>query len=64
MFYDVKFGRKRDADVKDAAAPTVPNGNSSNGSLSNGHTKNTSELSIYEQFQNQVLPHLSVLSLT
>lgn len=53
MFYDVKFGRKRDADVKDAVT-TVSNGNSSNGSLSNGHTKYTSELSIYEQFQNQV----------
>lgn len=51
--WSFQFGRKRDADVKDAAAPTVPNGNSSNGSLSNGHTKNTSELSIYEQFQNQ-----------
>lgn len=56
MFYDVKFGRKKDSNVKDVAASgqsTLSNGNSLNGSVSNGHAKKTSEMSVYEQFRNQ-----------
>ncbi|XP_073038225.1 uncharacterized protein [Primulina eburnea] len=50
------FGRKSEAHTKNTAAngQTVPSGNSSNGtSHGNGHVKNTVDLAIYEQFQNQ-----------
>ncbi|KAI3466827.1 hypothetical protein Pfo_023490 [Paulownia fortunei] len=56
LFYDSKFGRKREAEAKDMAAngQTVHNANYSNGT-SNGseHAKNSSDLAIYEQFSNQ-----------
>lgn len=62
MFYDVKFGRKKEAVGKDADAnghttdKAVPNGNSfSATSNGNGHVKNTSELAIYEQYRSQVV---------
>ncbi|XP_076908932.1 uncharacterized protein LOC143566028 isoform X2 [Bidens hawaiensis] len=55
MFYDIKFGRKREVTPKDASAngqqttaQPSSNGNSSNG---NGHPNNASELSIYEQYR-------------
>lgn len=54
MFYDIKFGRKKESTPKDAAANGQPssNGNSSNGtSNGNGHPKSTAELSIYEQYR-------------
>ncbi|XP_075502917.1 uncharacterized protein LOC142540552 isoform X1 [Primulina tabacum] len=50
------FGRKSEAHTKNTAAngQTVPSGNSLNGtSHGNGHVKNTADLAIYEQFQNQ-----------
>ncbi|KAI3495466.1 hypothetical protein L1887_37807 [Cichorium endivia] len=61
MFYDIKFGRKKESTPKDAAAngqqPTgqpSSNGNSSNGtSNGNGHPKSTAELSIYEQYRQE-----------
>ncbi|KAL4563487.1 hypothetical protein LXL04_027530 [Taraxacum kok-saghyz] len=59
MFYDIKFGRKKESTPKDAAAngqqpngQPSSNGNSSNGtSNGNGHPNNTAELSIYEQYR-------------
>ncbi|KAG8365627.1 hypothetical protein BUALT_Bualt18G0125800 [Buddleja alternifolia] len=58
LFYDSKFGRKKEEDVKDTATATtshnVNNGNYSNGiSNGNGHVKNTSDVAIYEQYRNQ-----------
>lgn len=57
MFYDSKFGRKRESEPKDTAANghAVSNGDHSNGAA-NGSTsvKNTSDMAIYEQFRNQV----------
>ncbi|CAK9166365.1 unnamed protein product [Ilex paraguariensis] len=58
------FGRKKEPEVKAAAANgqitderAQCNGNLSNGtSNGNGHVKNTSDLAIYEQFQNKVFP--------
>ncbi|XP_047949882.1 katanin p60 ATPase-containing subunit A-like 2 isoform X1 [Salvia hispanica] len=56
LFYDSKFGRKRESEQKDATAngQIVPNGDQSNGTT-NGSTsvKNTSDLAIYEQFRIQ-----------
>lgn len=60
MFYDVKFGRKKEPVGKEANGHTTNNvvadGNSftatSNG---NGHVKRTSDLAIYEQYRNQVV---------
>lgn len=55
MFYDVKFGRKREPEKDDAAESSrkdVSNG-TANGV---GHVKNTAELAIYEQYRTQVLP--------
>lgn len=58
MFYDNKFGRKRESEPKDAAANGhhVSNGDQSNGTANgSGSVKNTSDLAIYEQFRNQVV---------
>ncbi|KAF8410964.1 hypothetical protein HHK36_003501 [Tetracentron sinense] len=60
IFYDSKFGRKKEADQKDAEVNdqtgerAACNGNSSN-NLTNGSgsVKNTSDMAIYEQFRNQ-----------
>ncbi|XP_042064472.1 katanin p60 ATPase-containing subunit A-like 2 isoform X1 [Salvia splendens] len=56
LFYDSKFGRKRESEQKDTTAngQIVPNGDQSNGTA-NGSTsvKNTSDLAIYEQFRIQ-----------
>lgn len=58
MFYDAKFGRKKESAAEDAAenGRAVYNGNSltmtSNG---NGHVKKTSDLSIYEQYSQVFL---------
>ncbi|PWA13698.1 AAA+ ATPase domain-containing protein [Artemisia annua] len=57
MFYDIKFGRKKEANPKDDAVANgqqtttgqvTSNVNLSNG---NGHVNNASELSIYEQYR-------------
>ncbi|KAM0054749.1 putative microtubule-severing ATPase [Helianthus debilis subsp. tardiflorus] len=55
MFYDIKFGRKKESNPKDGSVNSQQttgqassNGNSSNG---NGYVNNTSELSIYEQYR-------------
>ncbi|KAL6333460.1 hypothetical protein AAG906_028645 [Vitis piasezkii] len=57
MFYDVKFGRKKEPEKHDAAESSgkpVSNGNSSNGTANGGgHVKNTSDLAIYEQYRTQ-----------
>ncbi|KAL1562584.1 katanin p60 ATPase-containing subunit A-like 2 isoform X1 [Salvia divinorum] len=56
LFYDSKFGRKRESDQKDAAANghIVPNGHQSNGTANGSTTvNNTSDLAIYEQFRIQ-----------
>ncbi|KAA8519496.1 hypothetical protein F0562_013752 [Nyssa sinensis] len=60
MFYDVKFGRKREPEKKDSAVSgqndgkAICNGNSSNVmSNGNGHVKNTSDMAIYEQYRSQ-----------
>ncbi|KAL8507310.1 hypothetical protein ACS0TY_018011 [Phlomoides rotata] len=55
LFYDSKFGRKKEAEGKDTAAnQTAENGNhvsgTENGSV---RVKNTSDLAIYEQYRNQ-----------
>ena len=59
MFYDVKFGRKKESEKQDAAEGSreaVSNGNSSNGTANGGgHVKNTSDLAIYEQYRTQVV---------
>ncbi|XP_052179799.1 uncharacterized protein LOC127793070 [Diospyros lotus] len=59
MFYDVKFGRKKEPDEKDAAMNGQAAGGICNGNLSSvtssgsGHVRNTSDLAIYEQYRNQ-----------
>ncbi|KAM7505957.1 hypothetical protein LguiB_004861 [Lonicera macranthoides] len=64
MFYDVKFGRKKESNAKDVVANghanghtngnAECNGNSSNGtSTGSGIPKNTSDMAIYEQYRNQ-----------
>lgn len=56
LFYDNKFGRKRESEPKGAAANGhhVSNGDQSNGTANgSGSVKNTSDLAIYEQFRNQ-----------
>ncbi|KAH7568574.1 hypothetical protein JRO89_XS06G0017100 [Xanthoceras sorbifolium] len=53
MFYDTKFGRKKPTLESQNGQTTdkpVSNGSSTNG---NGHVQNTSDLAIYEQYQNQ-----------
>lgn len=67
MFYDIKFGRKKESTAKDAVANGHTNGNAEcNGNSSNGTSngsglpKNTSDMAIYEQYRNQVL-HISVM---
>ncbi|XP_019224267.1 PREDICTED: katanin p60 ATPase-containing subunit A-like 2 [Nicotiana attenuata] len=53
LCYDAKFGRKKDSAAEDAAdnGEAVYNGNSSTvTSNGNGHVKKTSDLSIYEQY--------------
>ncbi|XP_010279627.1 PREDICTED: katanin p60 ATPase-containing subunit A-like 2 isoform X2 [Nelumbo nucifera] len=57
MFYDAKFGRKREPEKKEAAGAdqtAACNGSSSNGSINGtGHVKNTSDMAIYEEFRRQ-----------
>ncbi|KAK6133590.1 hypothetical protein DH2020_032719 [Rehmannia glutinosa] len=56
LFYDSKFGRKKEVKAEDTAAngQTVHNGNYSNGtSTGSEHVKNSSDLAIYEQYSNQ-----------
>lgn len=59
MFYDVKFGRKKEPEKNDAAegsGKAISNGDSSNGTANGGgHVINTSDMAIYEQYQTQVL---------
>ncbi|XP_059304081.1 uncharacterized protein LOC132056045 [Lycium ferocissimum] len=53
LFYEIKFGRKKDsaAEDMDENGQAVYNGNSSTViSNGNGHVKNTSDLSIFEQY--------------
>nr|GME09143.1 katanin P60 ATPase-containing subunit A-like 2 isoform X1 [Ipomoea batatas] len=56
LFYDIKFGRKKSSVAKDEAEnrQTLSNGSSpvatSNG---NGYVKNTTDLSIYEQYNQE-----------
>ncbi|GER26041.1 katanin p60 ATPase-containing subunit [Striga asiatica] len=56
LFYDSKFGRKKEAQAEESSAngQTSYNGDHSNG-ISNGsqHVKNASDLAIFEQFSNQ-----------
>lgn len=57
MFYDAKFGRKKVAEPQNGQSTdkAVSNGSSSGVTANgNGHVKNTADLAIYEQFQNQV----------
>ncbi|XP_042519506.1 katanin p60 ATPase-containing subunit A-like 2 [Macadamia integrifolia] len=68
-FYDAKFGTKRVPEQKDAALrnqTTDNSGSSLNGSISgNGSARNTSDMAIYEQFQNrekQSTPQLNGVS--
>ncbi|CAK9145325.1 unnamed protein product [Ilex paraguariensis] len=61
LFYDVKFGRKRESKAKDVAAnghfndkKAEYNGDSLNvTSNGNGHVNNISDLAIYEQYRSQ-----------
>ncbi|KAL0407498.1 UNVERIFIED_CONTAM: Katanin p60 ATPase-containing subunit A-like 2 [Sesamum latifolium] len=56
LFYDSKFGRKREAKAEDGAAngQAVHSATHTNGmSNGSGRVKNTSDLAIYEQFRNQ-----------
>lgn len=60
MFYDVKFGRKKEAVGKEADANghttdnDIPDGNSFNAtSNGNGHVENTPDLAVYEQYRSQ-----------
>ncbi|WOG84978.1 hypothetical protein DCAR_0104164 [Daucus carota subsp. sativus] len=57
MFYDVKFGRKKESTGKDADANGHANGtavsNGSGASNGNGRAKNTSDMAVYEQYRNQ-----------
>ncbi|KAK2642838.1 hypothetical protein Ddye_024601 [Dipteronia dyeriana] len=52
LFYDAKFGRKKQTESQNGqtAEKPVSNGSSANG---NGHVQNTSDMAIYEQFQSQ-----------
>jgi katanin p60 ATPase-containing subunit A1 len=59
-FYDGKFGRKKAAAAEaEAASDSQQNGQTtvvaSNG---NGHVNNSSDMAIYEQYRNQVLPFI------
>jgi len=61
-FYDGKFGRKKAAAAAaeaEAASDSQQNGQTtvvaSNG---NGHVNNSSDMAIYEQYRNQVLPFI------
>lgn len=59
MFYDIKFGRKKEMNPKDvAAAAAAVNSQQTNGQASinrngnsNGNGNNTAELSIYQQYR-------------
>lgn len=55
MFYDIKFGRKKESNPKDvAAAAAAVNRQQTNvqaSSNGNGNGNNTAELSIYEQYR-------------
>ncbi|KAL0300587.1 UNVERIFIED_CONTAM: Katanin p60 ATPase-containing subunit A-like 2 [Sesamum radiatum] len=54
LFYDSKFGRKREAKAEDGAANGQAVHSGTNGmSNGSGRVKNTSDLAIYEQFRNQ-----------
>ncbi|KAK1368925.1 Katanin p60 ATPase-containing subunit A-like 2 [Heracleum sosnowskyi] len=57
MFYDVKFGRKKEIIDKDADANGHANGatvtNGCGALNGNGHVKNTSDMAVYEQYRNQ-----------
>ncbi|XP_074330724.1 uncharacterized protein LOC141667968 isoform X1 [Apium graveolens] len=53
MFYDVKFGRKRETDGKDAEANGKDVANGSVALNGNGHVKNISDMAVYEQYRNQ-----------
>ncbi|KAL9677461.1 hypothetical protein QQ045_005692 [Rhodiola kirilowii] len=54
LFYDAKFGRKREA-LPLQEKPKVENGNGSYSAVTNGDARvqNTSDLAIYEQYRNQ-----------
>ncbi|KAL5989941.1 hypothetical protein ACLOJK_010836 [Asimina triloba] len=60
LFYDMKFGRKRETEQQDQPAHqsdhhiSVANGHSSNAVINgNGNIKGTSDMAIFEQFQSQ-----------
>uniref|UniRef100_A0A2P2L308 Katanin p60 ATPase-containing subunit n=1 Tax=Rhizophora mucronata TaxID=61149 RepID=A0A2P2L308_RHIMU len=58
LFYDAKFGRKKVPESQNgqaAADKSVPSGNSSATSVSNGngHLQNAPDMAIYEQYRNQ-----------
>lgn len=59
MFYDVKFGRKKEIVDKNPDANGHANGttgtNGSGASNGNGHVKNTSDMAVYEQYRSQVV---------
>lgn len=64
-FYDGKFGRKKAAAAAAAAAEAEAASDSQqNGqttvvaSNGNGHVNNSSDMAIYEQYRNQVLPFI------
>lgn len=55
MFYDVKFGRKRETSGEDADANGKDVANGSVALNGNGHLKNTSDMAVYEQYRSQVV---------
>ncbi|XP_008781477.2 katanin p60 ATPase-containing subunit A-like 2 isoform X2 [Phoenix dactylifera] len=54
MFYNVKFGRKKETKEEVPEAGSDRNGSYGNGSVhANGSRKNTADLAVYEQFEQQ-----------
>ena len=55
MFYNMKFGRKKETKEEMTEAGSDHNVSYGNGSVhANGSRKNTADLAVYEQFEQQV----------
>lgn len=55
MFYDIKFGRKKETKEEVTEAGSDHNGSYGNGLIhANGRRKNAADLAVYEQFEQQV----------